>query len=242
VFYGPEQAAIHDARFGDLARAAAALVLDRLRVAGHSTGTVVDLGCGSGIFSEALVAEGYDAVGVDIAPAMIDIARARVPGANFTVGSVHDVEIPDAVAIVALGEVLNYATDARAGFDALIRLAARVHAALAPNGVFVFDISTPGRGGPDGTRERFHDTDGWSLAMRSREHDGTLERVIAIFVRNDDGIYRRVDETHVLRLYDSEAAQNALEAIGFEVELRDGYDTPADFPGWKVFVCRQSVL
>src|SRR5690349_4333196 len=47
-FYGPDQAAIHDERFGDLATQAARLVLDELARAGLHDGTIVDLGCGSG--------------------------------------------------------------------------------------------------------------------------------------------------------------------------------------------------
>ncbi|HET6172189.1 MAG TPA: hypothetical protein VFD90_06280, partial [Gaiellales bacterium] len=58
MFYGRDQAAIHHARFGDLARDAARLVLTELHDAGLDTGTVVDLGSGSGIFADALSAAG----------------------------------------------------------------------------------------------------------------------------------------------------------------------------------------
>jgi SAM-dependent methyltransferase len=40
-------------------------------------GSVLDLGCGTGIFSAALAARGAGVVGVDPASAMLDIARAR---------------------------------------------------------------------------------------------------------------------------------------------------------------------
>lgn len=231
MFYGPDQARIHDRRFGDLARDAAELVLARV----SGPGTVVDLGCGSGIFSAAMANAGFSVVGVDIAPAMVDLARAAVPEGQFTVGSVHDFDIPPAVVVAALGEVLNYATDERTGLDALRALAARAYDALTPGGVFVFDVSTPGRGGPDGTRDRFHDADDWSLGMHSVEHEGTLERKITIFVRAGE-TYRRVDEHHVLRLYPEAEAAAALESVGFQVEIRGGYADPAQFPGWRVFV------
>ena len=231
VFYGPDQAHIHDVRFGDLARDAADLVLDAL----PGPGTVVDLGCGSGIFARALTDAGSSVVGVDLSPAMVSLARAAVPEGRFSVGSVHDFELPSAVAVVALGEVLNYATDQRAGLDALGALAGRVYDALEPGGVIAFDVSTPGRGGPDGTRDRFHDADDWSLGMHSIEHDGILEREITIFVREGD-TYRRVDEHHVLRLYPEAEVVAALEDAGFQVKVRGGYAAPAEFPGWRVFV------
>lgn len=52
------------------------------------------------------------------------------------------------VAVTAVGEVLGYATDPQAGLDAFTRLAARVHAALVPGGIFACDVATAGRYGP----------------------------------------------------------------------------------------------
>jgi SAM-dependent methyltransferase len=241
VFYGPEQAAIHHARFGDLARRAAEVVLAELRAAGLHTGQIVDLGAGSGIFARIASDAGYQVVGVDVSADMIDLARTNAPAASFVVGSVHDFDLPERVgAVTALGEVLNYATDGRAGLDAVGRLAARVREALLPGGFFLFDVSTPGRGGPTGRVDRFHDDDAgeWALGMHAVEHNGVLERAITTFARDGDG-YRRVDEHHVLRLYDGDAVVQVLEAAGFTVDVRDGYGEPATFPGWQVFMCRR---
>ncbi len=44
-------------------------------------GSVLDLGCGTGIFTTTLAACGAVAVGVDPAGAMLSIARARAGGA-----------------------------------------------------------------------------------------------------------------------------------------------------------------
>jgi SAM-dependent methyltransferase len=202
VFYGPEQAAIHHERFGDLARDAAALVLQELIRADLRAGTVVDLGCGTGIFARIVGDAGYDVFGVDLSPAMVELARANAPAATFAVGSLHDTTLPPAVAVTALGEVCNYATDARVGIDALGSLAARVRGALAPGGLFVFDVATPGRGAQ---QQRFVTTDGWSIGVLMREDGDTLERAITIFTRDADEHYRRVDEHHVLRLYEPDA-------------------------------------
>lgn len=238
MFYGPEQAAIHDARFGDVARQAAQLVLGELQGAGILEGTIVDLGCGTGLFAEIVSDAGYDVVGVDLSEAMLERARARAPRAHLMAGSIHDVELPDAVAVVILGDVVSYATDPRAGLDALESLVRRVRAALVGGGVFAFDICTPGRGGPEGKRDRVHHGDSWTLAMHSEEVGDTLTREIAIFVADGDR-YRRVDETHLLKLYDPTDVSDVLTRSGFRyIEVRPGYVTPADFPGWRVFVCR----
>jgi SAM-dependent methyltransferase len=47
-------------------------------------GSVLDLGCGTGIFSVALAWRGADVVGVDPAAAMLGIARARLGGDRVT--------------------------------------------------------------------------------------------------------------------------------------------------------------
>jgi SAM-dependent methyltransferase len=254
-FYGEDQASIHHREFGDLALTAAGLVRDELRAAGHHTGTVVDLGCGSGILARALTDEGYRVVGVDLSHDMLEIAREVAPDAELSIASVHDVDIPPAVAVTAVGEVLNYATDVRAGLAALGSLARRVHDALEPHGLFVFDVALPGRHGPTARRVVFHDREDWSLAMEAVEDGERLDRRIVVFRRTpspeDQALppgdrrapsYRRTDEHHVLRLYRPADVAAVLVDAGFTVEQRPGYgpsatrSTPPE--GWAVFVAR----
>ena len=117
MFYGPDQAAIHDKRFGTLARYAAADVIGAAVRAGHRCGTVVDLGCGSGILARAVGDAGYDLIGVDISADMIALAETNAPRARLAVGSLHDFPIPSGcVAVATTGEALNYATDPAPGW------------------------------------------------------------------------------------------------------------------------------
>src|SRR5260370_30626477 len=113
-FYGPAQAAIHHTAFGDLAETAARRLVGELHDTGHRRGTVVDLGCGSGILAGILTDAGYAVHGVDLSADMLDLARRTAPGPTFEHGSLLDVELPPTVAVTAIGEALNYATDLRA--------------------------------------------------------------------------------------------------------------------------------
>ena len=78
--YRDDLAYIHDAGFGNFARAAAAVLVEMLHRSAISDGLVIDLGCGSGILSEAVSQAGYDVLGIDISPAMVAMARMHAAG------------------------------------------------------------------------------------------------------------------------------------------------------------------
>src|ERR687898_312675 len=70
-------------------------------------GPVADLGCGPGAHALALARRGYDVVGVDGSPRMVEVARTRA--ARDTVDAtfdVHDISAPLRFADASLGGVL----------------------------------------------------------------------------------------------------------------------------------------
>lgn len=89
---------------------------------------VLDSGCGTGHVLAA-VAEEYPLHklhGIDLTPAMLDIARARVPGATFTTADLehHDQE-PGAYDVVLSLNVLHHLNDPETYLDRLIESCAR---------------------------------------------------------------------------------------------------------------------
>ena len=87
--YRNDPAYIHDAGFGGMARAAGPVLIDSLRKRGFDRGLVVDLGCGSGILSQAILEAGYEVLGIDISPAMIERAGSRA-GRDLSRGIASD--------------------------------------------------------------------------------------------------------------------------------------------------------
>jgi SAM-dependent methyltransferase len=212
-------------------------VLDR---DGIHEGLVVDLGCGSGLWARELVDAGYRVLGIDISEAMIELSRNRVPEAEFRVGSLFEVEIPRCQAVTAVSEVLNYLFDAENEERGLGRLVRRVHDALVPGGVFVFDVLGPGQV-PPGTRARgFRVGEDWAV-LAEREEDverGTMERRIVSF-RKAGELYRRDDEVHRVRLYDPSRLSAELEQAGFRIRTMRSYGAHPLSEGHTAFVARK---
>ncbi|WP_174526648.1 class I SAM-dependent DNA methyltransferase [Micromonospora maritima] len=65
-------------------------------VRAQGSGPVADVGCGPGRITAHLSGLGLDAFGVDLSPAMIEVARRDHPGLRFEVGSMTRLDLADA--------------------------------------------------------------------------------------------------------------------------------------------------
>jgi ubiquinone/menaquinone biosynthesis C-methylase UbiE len=65
------------------------------RVAAHSDGPVLDIGCGPGRVAAFLAGYGIDASGIDISSKMIDVAQTAHPELHFEVGTLTDLPVGD---------------------------------------------------------------------------------------------------------------------------------------------------
>lgn len=232
--YRPDLAFVHDEGFGDFARRAAPAILRELSRRGLDGGVIVDAGCGSGALAEALVAAGRRVVGFDASEAMIALARARVPGAEFRVARLADAPLPPCDAIVAVGEVVNYRFDGRAGARALPAFFRRAFSALRPGGVLLFDFLAPlARGSRTGSAHRA--SADWAVLVTRREDRARrrLVREITTF-RRAGTHWRRDDEVHELELLAPADVRAALLRAGFRVALRRGWGAAALPAGHRV--------
>lgn len=235
--YKSDLARIHHEGFAFTAENAAPVLLEALRDAGLLSGTIADLGCGSGILSRTVSDAGYRVYGVDYSEDMLRLARECAPKGEFVHGSVLDVALPECVGIAAIGEIFCYAFAERAGLEAFKRTMKTIYDALVPGGVFLFDVAGPGRVVPS-PRTNFADNENWSIVHRATESGATLTREIVTFVRDGD-VYRRSDERHVLRLYRQADILAALAAAGFQATALDRYGAFTLPAGWHPFIARK---
>ncbi len=230
--YGEDLAFVHDAGFTQLAEAAARMVLDEVR----PPGLAVDLGCGSGTLLRQLIDAGFSGYGVDLSPAMIELARHQVPEASLHVADALQAPLPPCDVVTAAGEVFNYASIDRPLAD-LGQTFAHIHAALRPGGVLLFDVATPGRAA-DGPIKAQRSGPGWRVEATATEHDGVLTRTIDTW--RTTGVERHSREVHRLRLLDPEWILQALAHAGFEAQWLAGYDDYGFQNGWDGFLARHA--
>ena len=237
--YRDDLAYIHDAGFGGVARAAAALLLEELsRRHGHR-GLVIDLGCGSGILAEQLSARGFDVLGIDLSPACIALARQRVPRGTFHVESLLRADLPPCVAVVAVGECVNYLFDPRHRLNRVRKLLGRAFDALTPGGLLMFDVAEPGRV-TGGACQRFIEGEDWAVLVAAEEdrQRQLVTRHITSFRRIGE-LYRRDHEVHRLRLLPRAQVASWLRGFGFRVRTLKGYGPTPFGPGQVGFLARK---
>jgi len=220
--YDQDLAYVHNVGFGGFAERSAPGVLNILRHRGISSGLVIDLGCGGGLWGRRLVDAGYDVLGIDLSPHMIALARRLVPEGTFRTGSFLDGDFPSCAAITALGECFNYLFDKRNRRSALCRLFREAHRALQPGGVLVFDVAEPGRA--KGSDRRFWTGRDWAC-LTEYDHDQRRNRLTRrnTTFRKLGRWYRRAEETHVQQLYEGSQLASDLRELGFRVQTVRGY-------------------
>jgi len=101
-------------------------------------GAALDAACGTGRFASYLVAGGHQVIGVDSSPDMLDVARGRVPSAEFLVGELADLPLPDdSVDVVTCALALSHLPSLRPAMSEFARV-------LRPGGHLVISDVSPG--------------------------------------------------------------------------------------------------
>jgi SAM-dependent methyltransferase len=235
--YRDDLAHIHDAGFGQLAAAAAAVLIEALHRRGLRRGTIVELGCGSGLAARLFCDAGFEVVGIDLSPSLIEMARKRVPEADFRVESIFGVAIPPSVAVAAFGEVLNYSFDAGHNDPARAELLRRIGAALEPAGVLLFDVAGPDRAPTSAPQLTFTEGADWAVLLEAEADSARriLTRRITTFCRQGE-LYRRDLEIHRLELFAPAVIVEGLRRAGMAVESSDRYGEYVLPSGLTVFL------
>lgn len=235
--YREDLAFIHDDGFTRFAVGGAGVLVASLEGSGLRGGTILEFGCGSGVTAGILSDRGYSVAGFDLSESLLEMARQRAPRARFRVGTFVDVEMPECVAVCAIGEVLSYRFDRQNAPSARDAFFESAYRSLVDGGVLLFDVAGPDRalGTPVRT---FHEGKDWAVLVDASAEAGTLTRRIVTFRRLGD-LFRRDCEAHELELIAPELTESKLRAIGFQVERLSGYGEVPFPQGMHGFLARR---
>jgi SAM-dependent methyltransferase len=236
ALYDEDLAHIQDIAFGEHAASSMPAILALLRTARPVPRRVVDVGCGAGLSTEALCREGFEVTAIEPSPWLIERARARAPGAEFVRASIHDLDLPPADAVIALGESLGYHApdvDADARMAAFLRAVA---ARLSPGGLLLFDLVVSE--GPSLERRGFRSEPGWAMLVETTEDRAArrLTRRIETFRETSPGLYRRAREVHEVRTFGESALLAALDRAGFDARAGRAWGQVELLPRRTAFV------
>ncbi|MGX2997359.1 class I SAM-dependent methyltransferase [Streptomyces sp. JNUCC 64] len=86
-------------------------------------GTALDAACGTGRTTVALTSRGYDVIGVDQSPQMLEQARGKAPEADFRLGRLEELPVEDASVDLAISTLaLTHQPDLRPAVAELARV------------------------------------------------------------------------------------------------------------------------
>lgn len=207
-------------------------VRDILCSYGIKDGLVLDLGCGTGTFTELMASAGFDMIGVDNAEDMLQIAIEKRDASShdilYLLQDMREFELYGTVrAIVSICDSMNYLTDP-ADFQKVLKLAANY---LDYDGIFLFDLNTAYKYEQLLADHTFAENREdcsfiWENDFDADSRINTYE--LTLFVREDDTKYRRFAELHEQRAYTLAEVQEMISAAGLSFEAAyDAYTKDA---------------
>ena len=208
-------------------------------------GLILDLGCGTGKMTRLLAQAGYDMIGVDISEEMLGIARmqeAEDSGILYLNQDMREFELYGTVrAVVSVCDSMNYITSE----EELLTVFSLVNNYLDPGGIFIFDLNT---------LYKYREVLGETTICENRtegsfiwdnyydEEEQMNEYDLTLFIREEDGRYRKYEETHYQRGYKLETIKKLIEQSGLEFLACYGEDSnepPAEDCERVYFIARE---
>ena len=180
--------------------------------------TVLDIACGTGNVTEEIYDRGYDVVGIDIAPEMIEVAQRKAAESGrrieYFVQNLANLSLDRRFDLaVSLFDSLNYITEP----DDLAQGISHVIEHLNDGGLFVFDVNTEyalSRHFFDQSNLERYPRYAWTSYY---DRANKICRIEMAFEVLEDGVKRQFTEEHFQRAYSNQELNCMLENAGFEI-------------------------
>ena len=215
---------------------------------GVTEGLVLELGCGTGNMTRLLANRGYDMIGVDNAPDMLEIAmeKRQAEGQDilYLFQDMREFELYGTVkAVVSLCDSMNYILEE----EDLLQVFRLVNNYLDPGGVFIFDLNTAYKYrevlGEQTIAENREDASFiWDNYYDQEEQINEYELTLFVKCRQEEDLYRKYQEVHFQRAYTLEEIKTLIEKSGLTfLNAYDDYtrETATEESERIVVVCRE---
>ena len=183
---------------------------------------VLDLACGTGRMTVELAKRGYDMIGVDRSPEMLDAARNAAENAGEAVSSrilwllqeMTSFELYGTVdAVLCCLDSVNHLTKT----GDVARTFSLVHNYLNPDGLFLFDVNGKRKFESVYADKTYpYDAPGAYCVWENRYRRRLCDCSITLFREEKKGLYRRYDGLERERLYSLRTLRKLLTENGFE--------------------------
>ena len=182
---------------------------------------VLDLGCGTGTLTELLCQKGYDMIGVDNSPQMLEIAMEKREesgsGILYLLQDMRELELYSTVGtVLSVCDSLNYLLEEKE----LLQVFRLVDNYLYPGGLFLFDFNTV---------YKYSQVIGDAVIAENREDCSFIwenyyheeeeinEYDLTVFVQEEGDRFRRFTENHFQRGYTPETMRRLVEQAGMRL-------------------------
>lgn len=193
-----------------------------------SDGLVLDLGCGTGKMTRLLSQAGYDMIGIDNSEDMLEIAQEyqyqqvtedadeNKKQILYLLQDMREFELYGTVqAVISICDSMNYLLEE----EDLLETFRLVNNYLDPKGIFIFDMNTCYKyaellGEQTIAENREEGSFIWDNYFDEEEQINQYD--LTLFIQEEEGLYRKYEETHYQRAYELDTIKRLLKEAGME--------------------------
>ena len=213
---------------------------------GITDGILLDLGCGTGSVTELLAKAGFDMIGIDNSEEMLEIAMEKREESGldilYLLQDMREFELYGTVkGVVSICDSMNYILED----EDLMEVFRLVHNYLDNEGIFIFDMNTMYKYEEilaDNTFAEDREESSFIWGNYYDEEDEINQYDLALFVKEEDGRYRKYEETHLQRAYRQEDVEKMIRESGLELlHVYDAFskEAPTEESERIYYVCRR---
>lgn len=195
-------------------------VIQLLKEYGIDQGLIVDLGCGTGNVTMNLAKASYDMIGLDNSIDMLDIAREKAEDNQLSIlylcQDMRELELYGTVkAAVSICDSMNYILE----LEDLVHIIRLVNNYLDSGGIFIFDLNTIYKYETllaDHTIAEDREDMSFIWDNYYDKEETLNEYNLSIFLREEEDLYRKYEETHYQKAYSLDQIKEAVTRGGME--------------------------